>query len=39
MALVRAAEDLTGEPLGITEAGLAAVRLETLAKAEKTEDL
>ena len=39
MALVRAATELTGEPLGISEAGLAAVRLERLSKTEKTEDL
>jgi transketolase len=39
MAVVRAAGDLTGTPLGITEADLAAVRLETMRTADKTEDL
>ncbi|KAA6186382.1 transketolase [Thiohalocapsa marina] len=39
MALVRAAEDLTGQPLEISEADLAAVRLGTLQAADKTEDL
>jgi len=39
MALVRAVEALTGEPTGIGEDALAAVRLETMQAAEKTEDL
>jgi transketolase len=39
MALVRAAEALTGNGLGIDEAALAAVRLETIGAADKTEDL
>ncbi|MBK1709849.1 transketolase [Marichromatium sp. AB32] len=39
MALVRAAERLVGEPLGIDEDALAAVRLETMGRAERTEDL
>ncbi|WP_295608340.1 transketolase C-terminal domain-containing protein, partial [uncultured Lamprocystis sp.] len=39
MALVRAAEDLTGARLGLTEAALTGVRLETLGTADKTEDL
>ena len=39
MALVHAAEALTGAPTGIGEDALAAVRLETMATAEKTEDL
>jgi transketolase len=38
-ALVRAAETLAGESLGIGEDDLAAVRLGTLSAAEKTEDL
>jgi transketolase len=39
MALVRAAESLAEASLGIDEAALAAVRLETLSKADKIEDL
>jgi len=39
MALARAVEALTGEPTGIGEDALAAVRLETMQAAEKTEDL
>ena len=39
MALVRAAEDLTATRLGLTEDTLAAVRVETLAAADKIEDL
>jgi transketolase len=39
LALVRAVEDLAGEPLHIDEGGLAAVRLGTMTAAEKTEDL
>jgi transketolase len=38
-ALVHASEQLAGGPLGIDDADLAAVRLGTLAAAEKTEDL
>ncbi|MBK1701142.1 transketolase family protein [Thiococcus pfennigii] len=38
-ALVRAAEDLTGERFGLTDEDLAAVRLDTLTRADKTEDL
>jgi transketolase len=39
MALVRAAEELTGARLGLTEAALAAVRLDTMRTVDKTEDL
>jgi transketolase len=39
LALVQAAEQLAGEPLGIGEADLVAVRLGTLAATERTEDL
>lgn len=39
MALVRAAESLTGEPLDISEEALAEVRLETMRQIDKTEDL
>jgi transketolase len=38
-ALVRAAETLAGQALGVGEDDLAAVRLGTLSAAEKTEDL
>ncbi len=39
LAVVRAAEDLAGEPLHIDNGDLAAVRLGTMTAAEKTEDL
>jgi transketolase len=39
MALVRAVEELAGSPLGVSEGDLAAVPLETMTAAEKTEDL
>ncbi len=39
MALVRAAETLTGTRFGLTDAALAGVRLETLSATDKTEDL
>jgi len=39
MALVRAAEQLAGEPLGLDESALAEVRLETMRPSERTEDL
>ncbi|AGA89607.1 transketolase, alpha subunit [Thioflavicoccus mobilis 8321] len=38
-ALVRAAEDLTSERFDLTDEDLAAVRLETMARTDKTEDL
>jgi len=39
LALVRAVEDLAGERLHIDDGDLAAVRLDTMTAAEKTEDL
>lgn len=39
MALVRAVETLSGERLGLTEAALTEIRLETLRPLEKIEDL
>ena len=39
LALVQAAEELIGEPLGLSEEALAAVRLETMQRGDKTEDL
>ena len=39
MALVRAAEDLTGQRLDISDDDLAGVRLDTMQTADKTEDL
>ncbi len=39
MALVRAAEALTATQFGLSDNALAGVRVETLAKADKTEDL
>ncbi len=39
LALVRAVEELSGEPLGLTEETLAEVRLDTIRPTEKTEDL
>lgn len=39
LALTKAAEDLTGEQLGLDEGALAKVRLETASAADKVEDL
>ena len=39
MALVRAVETLSGERLGLTDAALAGIRLDTMRPLEKTEDL
>ncbi len=39
IALVRAAEELLGQPLGLTDADLAAARLETIRAEAKPEDL